>query len=82
MAKVRLALQVVKVIYTKLPANMRTFSLTAVIVTLLSSFAQAQDNPLIDIDIDRTEWYENPLLWVGVAAFFIILIIVTRRKSA
>lgn len=42
----------------------------------------AQDDALIDIDIDRTEWYENPLLWAGVAAFFVILIVVTRRKRA
>ena len=60
---------------------MRSFSLTALAVVALSYTALAQD-ALIDIDIDKTEWYENPILWVGVAAFFIILIVVTRRKSA
>lgn len=60
---------------------MRAFSLTALAVTLFSTPASAQDDALIDIDIDKTEWYENPILWIGVAAFFIILIVVTRRKS-
>ena len=41
----------------------------------------AQD-ALINIDIDRTEWYENPYLWAGVLAFIVILIVVTRRKRA
>ncbi|MGB3802318.1 MAG: hypothetical protein WA952_21030 [Lewinella sp.] len=52
------------------------------IACLYAVVSHAQDDALIDIDIDKTEWYENPLLWVGVAAFFIILIVVTRRKSA
>ncbi|WP_116127484.1 hypothetical protein [Lewinella sp. IMCC34183] len=60
---------------------MRAFSLTTLVIVALSAVAQAQD-ALIDIDIDKTEWYENPILWIGVAAFFIILIVVTRRKSA
>ncbi len=60
---------------------MRAYSLTAILATVLSSLAQAQNKPLIDINIDKTEWYENPILWVGVAAFFIILIVVTRRKA-
>lgn len=55
---------------------------TAFAVTLVTALASAQDDALIDIDIDKTEWYENPILWVVVAAFFIILIVVTRRKSA
>ncbi|NJB85705.1 hypothetical protein GGR26_001450 [Lewinella marina] len=58
---------------------MRTLSLSTLLL-LATSWLGSQDNPLIDIDIDKTEWYENPLLWVGVAAFFIILIVVTRRK--
>ena len=57
-------------------------SLTAFALTFLIAVASAQDDALIDIDIDKTEWYENPILWIGVAAFFIILIVVTRRKSA
>lgn len=61
--------------------QMRTLSLTATLL-LATCALVAQDNPLIDIDIDKTEWYENPILWVGVAAFFIILIVVTRRKPA
>ncbi|WP_157976177.1 hypothetical protein [Lewinella sp. IMCC34191] len=47
---------------------------------LYAAVSHAQDDALIDIDIDKTEWYENPLLWVAVAAFFIILIVMTRRK--
>ena len=61
--------------------TMRKFFPTAAAALLLSSVAGAQD-ALIDIDIDKTEWYENPILWVGVAAFFILLIVLTRRKSA
>ena len=60
---------------------MRAFSLTTLAVLLFSTLASAQGDALIDIDIDKTEWYENPILWIGVAAFFIILIVVTRRKS-
>lgn len=55
-------------------------SLTVAALTLVSLIGRAQDDALIDIDIDKTEWYENPILWVVVAAFFIILIVVTRRK--
>ncbi|THH41152.1 hypothetical protein [Neolewinella litorea] len=58
---------------------MRHLTLTAALM-MATTLLTAQDNPLIDIDIDKTEWYENPVLWVGVAAFFIILIVVTRRK--
>ncbi|MBB4077543.1 hypothetical protein GGR28_000144 [Lewinella aquimaris] len=61
---------------------MRAFTLTAIMATLLSTVAQAQGDALIDIDIDKTEWYENPILWVAVAGFFIILIVVTRRKAS
>ena len=57
-------------------------SLLATAAVLLSTLARAQGDALIDIDIDKTEWYENPILWVGVAAFFIILIVMTRRKAA
>ena len=60
---------------------MRAFSLTTLAVLLFSTLASAQGDALIDIDIDKTEWYENPILWIGVAALFIILIVVTRRKS-
>ncbi len=60
---------------------MRAFSLTTLAVVVLSFAANAQKDALIDIDIDKTEWYENPILWIGVAAFFIILIVVTRKKA-
>lgn len=55
-------------------------TLTAFALIFVTALASAQDDALIDIDIDKTEWYENPILWVAVAAFFIILIVVTRRK--
>lgn len=55
--------------------------LTLLFATLTTTLATAQD-ALIDIDIDKTEWYENPILWVGVGAFFILLIVLTRRKAS
>ena len=58
----------------------RLLIFTYLLVAQVSALV-AQD-ALIDIDIDRTEWYENPYLWAGVAAFFVILIVVTRRKRA
>ena len=59
------------------PYRMRTLT---PLFLLLSATAQAQD-ALIDIDIDKNEWYENPILWVGVGLFFVLLIVLTRRKA-
>ncbi|CAH1002111.1 hypothetical protein LEM8419_03028 [Neolewinella maritima] len=56
--------------------------LTALAALLFTTAAAAQGDALIDIDIDKTEWYENPILWVVVAGFFILLIVLTRRKAA
>lgn len=53
---------------------------SVILVLLFSTLLRAQD-ALIDIDIDKTEWYENPYLWLGIAAFIIILLVVTRRKK-
>ena len=60
---------------------MRSFYLTFALSLLAIATAAAQD-ALIDIDIDKTEWYENPILWIGVGAFFILLIVLTRRKAS
>lgn len=58
---------------------MRPVYLTIAFV-LAALGANAQENPLIDIDIDKTEWYESPILWVAVLVFFAVLIVATRRK--
>ena len=55
---------------------------TGLILSLIASLPLVAQDALIDIDIDKTEWYENPYLWLGVAAFVIILLAVTRRKKA
>lgn len=55
--------------------------LTCLFTIAAAGLIHAQD-PLIDIDIDKSEWYENPILWVGIAAFFILLIVLTRRKAS
>lgn len=59
---------------------MRT--LTATFLLLLAATSVRAQDALIDIDIDKTEWYENPLLWVGVGLFFVLLIVFTRRSKA
>ena len=59
---------------------MRT--LTSTFLLLLAATSVRAQDALIDIDIDKTEWYENPLLWVGVGLFFVLLIVFTRRSKA
>ncbi|MEM7574243.1 MAG: hypothetical protein AAF433_15160 [Bacteroidota bacterium] len=53
---------------------------TALILAAFSLTLAAQD-ALIDIDIDSQEWYENPYLWLGVAAFVVIVLLITRKKK-
>ncbi len=58
---------------------MRALSLTSLLVALLSTTASAQ---LIDIDIDKTEWYENPIIWVGAFVVLILVLVLTRTRKA
>lgn len=49
---------------------------------MLAFYSIAEDDSLLDIDIDinKDEWYENPYLWVGVAAFLILLAFISRKS--
>ncbi len=55
------------------------FALMASFLLSLQTFAQGE---LIDIDINagKQEWYENPWVYVGVAAFILILVLIAKRK--
>ncbi len=44
-----------------------------------STFAKAQLD--IDIDLGKTEWYEDPKIWVGVAIFLVVLAFIARGKK-
>lgn len=55
---------------------------TGLILSLIATLPLVAQDALIDIDIDKTEWYENPYLWLGIGAFITILFVVTRRKKA
>ena len=68
---------------TKLMKNLKSnvFSgkfmvLFAALFMNFSAFAQLD----VDIDLGKEQWYENPLVWVGVAAFLLILVLLLRKK--
>ena len=44
-----------------------------------STLAKAQLD--IDIDLGKTEWYEDPKVWVGVAIFLVVLAFISRSKK-
>lgn len=50
--------------------------LCAALLMNFSAFAQLD----VDIDLGKPEWYENPLVWVGAAAFLLILVLLLRKK--
>lgn len=57
---------------------------TSVLAILLLKFQSfAQDGELLDIDIDvnKDEWYEDPYLWLGVAAVIVLAILATRYRK-
>lgn len=58
---------------------MKNAALTTLLVALFSATASAQ---LIDIDIDKTEWYENPIIWVGAFVILILVLVLTRTRKA
>ena len=55
----------------------------AILGVLISFQIFAQDGGLdVDIDIGKTEWYEQTWVWVvGAAAFILILVALLRRKK-
>lgn len=62
-------------------ANTGTKLLTTLALLFLSIVSFAQD---LDIDVDLNkddEWYKNPMYLVGIAAFVIILVIVSRATK-
>lgn len=44
-----------------------------------STLAKAQLD--IDIDLGKTEWYEDPKVWIGVAIFLVVLALIARGKK-
>lgn len=50
---------------------------------LIQVSALAQDGGLldIDIDIDKTEWYEQPWVWVVGALFLVLLAVIARGRK-
>lgn len=52
----------------------------AIIMALLIAQANLFAQIDIDIDLGKKEWYENPWVWVGVAAFLLILVLLGRKK--
>ena len=48
---------------------------------MIAIYSFAQDGELLDIDIsiNEPEWYEKPLVWVGVAVFLLILVLILRK---
>ena len=62
----------------------RLITLTAALLTAAPLLAQDGDGGLdIDVNIGRESaaWYANPWIWVGVAAFVIILVLALRRPG-
>lgn len=45
----------------------------------MTTLAQAQID--VDIDLGKSEWYEDPKVWVGVAVFLVILAFIARSKK-
>lgn len=65
---------------------MRRFaSFSATILISFSTVAQDVDIDLSledGISIDTQQWYENPVVWVGVVLIMGFILIITRRKRA
>jgi len=61
-----------------IPLKTRLFTTIGLLCFSVMSFAQGLD---IDIDINEKEWYENPWIYVGAAAFIIILVLLTRKRK-
>ena len=53
-------------------------TLLAIMALATTAFAQLD----IDVDINKNEWYENPIVWVGVAVFLLVLALIARGKKS
>lgn len=54
-------------------------SFAAVIILFTSVVAKAQID--VDIDLGKQEWYEDPKVWVGVAVFLVLLVLLARKRK-
>lgn len=52
------------------------FVILLLLLTRTAVWAQVD----IDIDLDGPEWYERPLVWVGAAAFLLVLAFIVRSR--
>ncbi len=46
------------------------------ILLFINTISYAQID--IDIDLGKQEWYEDPKVWIGVAIFLVILVVIAR----
>lgn len=53
--------------------------LMAVCLFFFSNLAHAQID--VDIDLGKSEWYEDPKVWIGVAVFLLILAFIVRSRK-
>ncbi len=53
-----------------------TKGLMAFMLLFINTISYAQID--IDIDLGKQEWYEDPKVWIGVAVFLVILVIIAR----
>lgn len=62
--------------------NYSLISKIAIATCLLFTSTMAKAQLDIDIDLNKSEWYEDPKVWVGVAVFLVILAFIARGKKA
>lgn len=52
------------------------------LATSLGLYAQDGDAGLdVDITVDNPAWYQNVYLWIGIAAFVIIIALIARGRN-
>ncbi len=54
-------------------------SFAVVVILFTSVVAKAQID--VDIDLGKQEWYEDPKVWVGVAVFLVLLVLLARKRK-
>ena len=57
------------------------FTALAFVLVQVTTFAQDGEILDVDIDLDTNEWYENPIIWVGVALLLVVLVLLSRRSA-
>lgn len=60
-----------------------TFATLAVSLLSLSAAAQGLDIDISSdgISINKEEWYENPLIWIGAVLVLILVVVLSRRTA-